>query len=243
MLRSPHFLEVDEGLQAKDRELAKTVNSSLERLDHLRAVEINVAGPFLRSKISWKLATYQHALLHRVVALMDGVAVAWNSRSTLTTILAARAFMETLALMAELTSKTEAFLASKDLKGLNDLAQRGVFASRDTELLNQTPEIKAVNVLTYIDRINKDIPGFRAHYDALSERCHPNALGHSFMFSKLDLASGTVTYMEEREIERNRQMILAAISVLPMVEHLMKRLDNSIIAVSDLQHRLDPIGK
>lgn len=63
------------------------------------------------------------------------------------------------------------------------------------------------------------------------------------MFSKLDLTSGTVTYMEEREIERNRQMILAAISVLPMVEHLMKRLDNSIIAVSDLQHRLDPIGK
>ena len=38
----------------------------------LRAVEINVSGKFLRSKIAWKLATYQHALLHRLVALMNG---------------------------------------------------------------------------------------------------------------------------------------------------------------------------
>jgi hypothetical protein len=42
----------------------------------LRAVEINVSGKFLRSKIAWKLATYQHVLLHRLVALMDGAAVA-----------------------------------------------------------------------------------------------------------------------------------------------------------------------
>jgi hypothetical protein len=50
-----------------------------------------VFGKFRRSKIAWKVASYQHVLLHRIVALMDGAAVAWNSRSTLSCMLSARA--------------------------------------------------------------------------------------------------------------------------------------------------------
>jgi hypothetical protein len=53
----------------------------------LRPVEINVSGKFARSKIAWKLATYQHVLLHRLVANMDGAAVACNNRCTLSAML------------------------------------------------------------------------------------------------------------------------------------------------------------
>ena len=60
-----------------------------------------MSGPFARSKIAWKLATYQHVLLHRIVALMDGASVAWNNRCTLSAMLSVRALMETLAVIAE----------------------------------------------------------------------------------------------------------------------------------------------
>jgi hypothetical protein len=60
-----------------------------------------------------------------------------------------------------------------------------------------------INVLTYIDRFNNRAEGFRGHYDMLSERCHPNSLGHNFMFSKLDRTDGSVRFFDEREPERN----------------------------------------
>jgi hypothetical protein len=89
-LKEPTHLVWDDRLPEADKKLVGDLNASLDRLNGLRAVEINVSGKFSRSKIAWKLATYQHVLLHWSVALMDGTAIAWNSRSTLSCMLSAR---------------------------------------------------------------------------------------------------------------------------------------------------------
>ena len=241
-LKEPtHFLW-DNRLTEADKGLVGDLNMSLDRLDGLRAVELNVSGKFARSKIAWKLATYQHVLLHRSVALMDGAAVAWNSRCTLSAILSARALMETFAVMAEFERRVTRLLKEEDLGGLDVLAQNGIFASRDEDWIRENPETAAISVLTYIDKFDKRAEGFRGHYDRLSERCHPNSLGHNFMFSTLDRTDGTVRFCDEREPERNGQMILAALAPLPLVETIMTRLDALIDKVSDLHHRLAPLG-
>jgi hypothetical protein len=77
-LKEPTHLAWDARLSEADKKLIGDLNASLDRLSGMRAVEINVSGKFLRSKIAWNLATYQHVLLHRLVALMDGAAVAWS---------------------------------------------------------------------------------------------------------------------------------------------------------------------
>src|ERR1700736_1240230 len=118
-LRSPTAILPDDRLTEADRELVADLSASLDRLDGLRAVEINVSGQFARSKIAWKLVTYEHALLHRIVALMDGVAVAWNGRSTLSAILTARAFMETLAVMFVFEQRVRVLFNAEDLSGLD----------------------------------------------------------------------------------------------------------------------------
>jgi hypothetical protein len=74
-LRAPAKMVWDDRLPEADKAKIDEISAALDQLDGMRALEINVAGPFLCSKIAWKLATYQHALLHRAVALMDGVAV------------------------------------------------------------------------------------------------------------------------------------------------------------------------
>jgi len=66
----------DDRLTEADKTLIGGLNASVVRLSGLRAVEINVSGKFVRSKIAWKLATYQHVLLHRLIALIDGAAAA-----------------------------------------------------------------------------------------------------------------------------------------------------------------------
>jgi hypothetical protein len=241
-LREPSPFMWDERLREKDKRLVAELNGALARLNERRAVEINVSGHFARSKIAWKLAVHQHGLLHRIIALIDGTAVGWNNRCTLSAILSARALMETIAVMAVFADRVADSFAAENLGALEDIAQRGTFSSRDPEWLKDAPETKAVNVLTYIDSLDKHAPGFRGHYDMLSERCHPNSLGHNFMFSKLDRSNGSVRFFDEREPQRNGQMILAALAVFPLVESLMNRLDDLILRVSDLQHRVAPVG-
>jgi hypothetical protein len=144
--------------------------------------------------------------------------------------------------MAELERGVELLLKEQDLGGLDAVVQNATFASRDPEWTGENPGTKAMNVVTYIDKFNKRLEGFRGHYDRLSERCHPNSLGHNFMFSKLDTSDGTVRFYEEREPQRNRQMILAALVPLPLVESILARLDELIAKVSDLHHSVAPIG-
>jgi hypothetical protein len=182
-LKEPIPFVWDDRLTEADRQLVGDLNASLKRLSGLRALEINVSGKFARSKIAWKLATYQHVLLHRLVALTDGAAVAWNGRYTLSAMLSARARMETFAVMSEFERRVTRLLKEEDLGSLDALAQNGIFASRDPELTKENPELLAINVLAYIDKFDKIAKGFRGHYDRLSERCHPNSLGHNFMFS------------------------------------------------------------
>ena len=134
-MKEPIRLIWDDRLNEIDKKLVEELNASLDRLNCVRAVEINVSGPFARSKIAWKLATYQHVLLHRIVALMDGTAVAWNNHCTLSAILSARALMETVAVIAEFDERVVRLLGREDLGGLDALAQQGIFASRAPELV------------------------------------------------------------------------------------------------------------
>lgn len=242
ILKVPAAIQWDDRLEEDDRPLVDDLNASVGRLNEMRALEINVSGPFARSKIAWKLAGYVHALLHRIVALADGAAVAWNNRCTLSSMLCARALMETIAVMHALERGIADRLAQQDIKGLDALAQHGMFASRDPEWVSEFPDSKAVNILTYIDKFDRLAEGFRGHYDRLSERCHPNSLGHNFMFASLNREDGTIRYSDESEPQRNAQMIVAALAPLPLVESMMRRAHDAIIEVAELQHRIAPVG-
>jgi hypothetical protein len=150
--------------------------------------------------------------------------------------------METVGAMSHFERAIAVLLRHEDLGGLDAYATRGTFASRDPEWLEEFPETKAVNAQTYIEKFDKQVPGFSRHYDILSERAHPNSLGHHFMFSELDTTDGSTTYSDERAPRRNAEMIWAAITPLPLVESMMDRLDSLIMRVAELHHQLSPVG-
>jgi hypothetical protein len=53
---------------------------------------------------------------------------------------------------------------------------------------------EAVSVLTFVERLNRKLPGFQAAYNSLSEYAHPNWLGVSGLYSKIDRENFTVHY-------------------------------------------------
>jgi aspartyl-tRNA(Asn)/glutamyl-tRNA(Gln) amidotransferase subunit B len=227
----------DDRLEEADKASVAKFNACAARLSGLRVDEVKHSGQ-LRSRAAWNLAAHQQGLLYRIVALIDGIGVAWNNRTTLSAYLSARALLETIAAMAEYESSISSFLANKDIDGLDAFAQKEIFSSRDSEVVNQAPEVKAKNVLNYVNKLDKGTPGIRKYYDDLSERCHPNALGHTYMFSRLDLSAETYRFSDERDPDKNGIIILAALGFLPSVETIMSQLSASILQVSDLHERI-----
>ena len=62
------------------------------------------------------------------------------------------------------------------------------------------------------------------------------------MFAELDRTDGTVRFCDERVPTRNGDLIMGALAPLPLVESIMARLDELIEKVSDLHHRVAPVG-
>ena len=53
---------------------------------------------------------------------------------------------------------------------------------------------EAINVLTFVKRFDKKVPGFEGSYNSLSEYAHPNWLGVSGLYSKIDRENFVVYY-------------------------------------------------
>jgi hypothetical protein len=120
--------------------------------------------------------------------------------------------------------------------GIGSLVRNRSFATRDEELIKDLPGAIATNVLTFIDRLDRRLlPGLRAHYDFLSERCHPNSMGHHQLFGKRDRETNVTSYSDTHDPEGHLNHILAAATLLRFVEACMDRLDAAIPAIAEQQ--------
>jgi len=242
VLKDPMRITWDDRLAEASRDSLREANAALMRLSDSRAIEINISGPLLRSKLAWKAFVYRHGLQHRVVGLADAVALCWNGRNTLGAFLGARAQIETISLLHALQLQLMKTLENSDLGALNQFLDNATFATRDPALVAEYPELQAKGILSAIDRFDKELTGVRGHYDRLSERCHPNALGHVGMFSRLDHSSGTVSFRQERDAQANAQSMLAGYLLIQIAEIKLSSIDELVIQISDLHSRLHPVA-
>ncbi|WP_161495318.1 hypothetical protein, partial [Bradyrhizobium canariense] len=130
-------------------------------------------------------------------------------------------------------------LEGEDLKGLNELTMNRIFSTRDEGWLQGSPELKSVNVMTHIEKLDKLLPGALGHYNRLSERCHPNSLGHHQMFASTDYSNGNVTY-DSAKAMRDVTAIIAGLTLLGVAEHCLGELSVLSERVSELHHRVSP---
>jgi hypothetical protein len=94
-------------------------------------------------------------------------------------ILLTRGAVETAATVWYLCGKLEAANQSGSVAAIDEDLMSLLMGSRNN------PELpKATNVLTFVDRVDKEVEGFRKQYDGLSEFAHPNWAGTTLLYSK-----------------------------------------------------------
>jgi hypothetical protein len=220
----------------------KLINAVLDRLAAKRVQRVEKVGPLAHSKLAWKVATFKEALLYRMVALGQGCAVAWNRSDALGAALAARAFIETVAIVMDFDRRLRQLLDQENLDEINDLVMNRSFSSRDEEWLKDHSYTRAVSIMTVMKNVDKkhDLEGMLTYYHAaLSELCHPNRAGHLGLFGKLDRTTATVTYSDAKL--PNYGQVIGSMLLTGFAEPIFERLDQIILRVADLQHRLNPV--
>jgi hypothetical protein len=219
-------------------------NSVLRRLDKRRATRVAIDGPLAESKIAWKAAVYQQALLYRVIELGSGCAKMWNIGNVICSVLAARALLETIAVAVDFEKQLQTHYEDDNFAALDSLIMSHTFATRDPERVAESPEIAAKNVLTYIDRLSTTLPFVRTHYESLSEWCHPNSYGHYFAFGSLNRRTGTVSFSKRRMHSKGLLgHILAVYLLMGLVENTMNRLDVLVLNISKAHAAAFPVGQ
>ena len=77
------------------------------------------------------------------------------------------------------------------------------------------------------------------YHASLSELCHPNRGGHLGLFRMLDTMTGDTTYSDKTL--PNYRPVLGAVMLIGLAEHAFDHLDEAVLRIADLQHRIKPV--
>jgi hypothetical protein len=134
------------------------------------------------SKLPFKALIYRAALIWRMAELSRGAVENFEKDKLALAILETRAAVETTAALWYLHAKLDATVKAGAVGDIDDFLMKLSMGSRtDTDIMPQ-----AISVLTFVDRVEKDVEGFRHQYDLLSEFAHPNWAGTALLYSKPD---------------------------------------------------------
>ena len=204
-------------------------NNAMKRLGKRRVKKLGRTGKYRVSQIALQAAMLQQSLLYRVVLLATATAKNWNQGSVLGSAVAARALLETIALIHRVENELFEFGERGDFKGLHKHVANLTFATRDDELIAQDHEIQAKNAVTYIKHFDKAVPGIEKHYAFLCEWCHPNAFGHYVAFAIYDKEAKVATFCSGKmHCPEMLDTLLAVYSMLEPLEGTFDRWNETI---------------
>ena len=140
----------------------------------------------------------------------------FNRKRLAAAILLTRAAVETTAALWYLRNKVT---AAVNAKSLGDLDTYLMWLSMGNRAWEELPA--AINVLTFVDDVDKKVEGFRKQYDSLSEYAHPNYLGTTALYSETDKENILVNFgPNARSAGSARTICIMNLSVALMIfEH------------------------
>ena len=215
-------------------------NECLARLIERRKTSVKAEGVFGKSKATWKCAVLQQALLYRATTLAEACAASWRDRYLLSSMLAARALIETIALANDVGDELQKFTELNDLDSMEHLLNSQLFSTKNKALVDGGFAYMAPSIMKFIDKFEKKLPTMREHYEFMSEWCHPNGSGAFFTFGDLNKSTGEVRFSEIAERAQGIQgHIISSYVLLLFMEPTMDRFDAAIEAISALDQHTD----
>jgi hypothetical protein len=157
---------------------------TLEILDELRkSLPDHIEDNRKQDGISifFKAEVAKVSLTSRLLDLVTGTILLAEREHYVPAIVLTRACLETAAALYNLNTKLLNFMESGDESSFEESIDKIAVGTRD----EKTP-IDAVNILTIIDKLDKDFPNMRKIYDQLSEYAHPNWAGALGSYLKIE---------------------------------------------------------
>jgi hypothetical protein len=162
-----------EKMLAEIRRRLTTLESSLSK-------QIDPIG-ISRTKLPFKVLNYREALIWRVAELARAALQSYEAQQYAAAIVLTRAAVETNAALWYLDQKVSAALKQKKLGDLDDCVVRLLAGTYAWE---EFPE--PIRVGKFVECVERGVPGFKEHYNSLSEYAHPNARGTTGLYSTID---------------------------------------------------------
>lgn len=133
------------------------------------------------SKLPFRVLIYRAGSARRMAELSRSAFENFEKDRLVSAILLTRASVETAAGLWYLSAKLDSAIKRKTVADIGKHLRRLLMGSRRDQNMPDP-----VNVLDFIDQVDRDLKGFREQYDELSEYAHPNWSGTSFLYSKPD---------------------------------------------------------
>lgn len=206
------------------RLLADAVASSLPRSIPIHALP-------MQSKIPFKVFSLRETLFHRASALASPAVSLLEAGNVVSGVLLTRAVMETVAILADLQTKLDAFVKSPDVAAMDTFLMKGMFANRQ-EKGGVKDEFYTSSIMSSIDRLDKKFKGFREMYDTLSEYAHPNYSGVFGAFGTVDHAKFVLELGPKKGARSIGVGANALASAMNILVHYYDEMPESIAALN-----------
>lgn len=163
--------EKKEDLLAEAKELINTLSRSLPK----RVDPVSIS---LRAKIPFKALDYREVLCWRTEELARISYELYERGELASATTLTRACMENAAAIWYLNENIKKVIEAKEVGNIDDTLMKLLLGSK-----SDLAKVDAINVMSFIDRVDKDIPGFRGNYETMCEFAHPNWLGTAYLYS------------------------------------------------------------
>lgn len=163
----------------KKDELLKEAKERCRLLSESLPSRVDHASISVTAKIPFKAMDYREALIWRTEELARIACEMYDRNELASAVTLTRSCMETVAAMWYLKEKIQNVIDTKEVEDIDDVLMKLLLGSK-----NDITNLEAVNVLTFVEKINKDIDGFERSYKSMCEYAHPNWSGTAFLYSK-----------------------------------------------------------
>ncbi|KAB1068813.1 hypothetical protein [Methylobacterium planeticum] len=217
-------------------EEARLIGQACEELAAGRVPVVEARGLLAQSKLAWKASVLEQILRYRLVALTEGTIQEWNSKNILASMVLARTISETSAAILEIHRKALKHLKDKDFRGLNALVEAATFATREKDWVEEFPQHKTKSIMTAIQKLDREVPGFEREYDMLSEISHPNSMGHFSFFATLDHGLRRAEFStQKRNVAPVLSSILVSCMTILLASKALEELVDALPAIAELR--------
>jgi hypothetical protein len=170
---------ISDGQKAFDeaKALSEAIASSLP-------LKVEAAALTFHSKLPFKALSLRELLIHRVAELSGPAVDLFEQRKIVAAVVMTRSVVETVAVTYALHRALSRFAQSRDSYSLDLFLTQTLMGARWSDWKH-----RSTNILTLIQHVEKEVPGFEASYNALSEIAHPNWSGMLGSFGQFDQAT------------------------------------------------------